>query len=59
MDTVVAIIVGVVCPTGLGCSRAVVRHLVIDGRVACIDCQQSVEDTTTSDNSTVHDVLVV
>jgi hypothetical protein len=58
MDTVVAI-VGVVCPTGRECSRAAMQHLVIDERVACLDRQQSVEDTTTSDNSTAHDVLVV
>jgi hypothetical protein len=37
----------------------VIQHLVIDGQVACFDRQQSVEDTTTSDNSTVHEVLVV
>ena len=46
-------------PTGVECSRAVIQHLVIDGQVACFDRQQSVEDTTTSDNSTVHEVLVV
>jgi RNA-binding protein YlmH len=59
MDTVVAIVVDVVCPTGLECSRAAMQHLVVDGQVACIDCQQGVEDTTTSDNSTVQNVSVV
>jgi hypothetical protein len=40
-------------------SRAVIQHLVIDGQLACFDRQQSVEDTATSDNNTVHGVLVV
>jgi hypothetical protein len=58
IDTVVAM-ASVVFSAIMEGSRAVIQHLVIDGQVACFDRQQSVEDTATSDNNTVHGVLVV